>query len=223
MSSVTSTRQLQTFQRLSSRMAALATVVLAGTVGLVGSGVFGGWSGGSSASGTATAGTITLSSIGTGDTTLDTAVSNWIPGDIVQRVVKVTNGGTQAIKSFTIAGKIDSSVTGSPGTATAANFISNTTMTVDYCSGTTATFGSDTTYVCSGGTPWTQAVGALTIGSGSFGAGLTWTPASPLAAAGFYIFRVNITFSSAMDNTYQGRVPVYSVQFTGNQRSGTAK
>lgn len=207
--------------RLSRWVAAVAVVAVATTAGLIGSGVFGAFSGTTSASGTATAGTITLNSIGTGDTTLDTAVSNVAPGDTLVRVVRLTNGGNQAFKSISVEGQIAS--LGGSGTATVANWASSTTVTVEVCTGTTNTWTSDTNYTCSGGTPWTTPATTVTLGTSvaTYGAAAAVTTA--LAGGAATTLRITLVWSTSMNNTYQTGVPTYTFRVTGNQRDGTTK
>lgn len=189
-----------------------STVVLGAAATIAGLGTFGSFTSTTSANESASTGTVVIGLAADGtDNRLSVAATGLVPGDTVQRVVKLNNTGSQNLAGVTLT------------TAATASSLLDTDATnglqlkLESCStawteaGTTPAY----TYACSGTTRTVLASRAV-IGSAMALANL-----SSLTAGTSDNLKVTLTFPSAADNTFQNKSSVIGFTFDALQRTTT--
>lgn len=182
-------------------------LVLMGLIGasilaIVGSGTFAGLNATASASHSASAGTLSLTSTNRG-VGFSQTVSNLAPGDVVNRYVNLTNGGSLDAKSLSL--KITSTGTSSLITNGVAPVTTKAiTVAVNSCTGT-----------------WTAATGAC---SGTVQSEIAATPLSTFATAQDFSanptlaslaglnLQIKVTLPDQDETTVDGTAPANTVQ-----------
>jgi spore coat-associated protein N len=156
--------------------------------------------------------TIALGDTGTADNRLDVAATGVVPGDTIQRAVKVSNTGNQDFASISLT---TTATTSSLLDTDATNGLQ---MVIERCSVAWTEAGSAPayTYSCSGTTSTVLSSRAI------IGAGLTLGNVL-LTAGSTNHLRVTLTLPSTAGNSLQGLTSVISYAFTGTQRAGTNK
>ncbi len=200
---------------------AVATV-LGGSILIFGNGVFAGLNATVSAANTASSGTLVLSSSNNG-TGFSQSVANLAPGDVVNRYVTLTNGGTLDAQNL----GLEVTATGTPalitdGVAPATN--KAITLAVFSCSGGT---WNTTTGICSGTT--NTEVNTTTLSA--FASKKTFLVSPNLMANGSTNLQLQLTLPDQNETTVNGVAPSNSVQggsvslsylFSESQRTSTA-
>jgi hypothetical protein len=139
--------------------------------------------------------------------------SNFVPGDSVSRAVNLSNDGSTALSTVTMA---------SVSTGASSNLVTDTvnglqlslkSCSVAYTPGGTA---AAPTYSCSG----TER--SLYAGPAASGNVVLSNPAS-LAPAGVDYLVFSVSLPTSADNTFQGKSASLSLTFTGTQRAAAAK
>lgn len=190
----------------------IALILIA--VSLAGVGAFATFTSTASVSQSVTSGTVTigLGDSGTADNRLDVAATGVVPGDTIQRAVKVSNTGNQDFASISLT---TTATTSSLLDTDATNGLQ---MVIERCSVAWTESGSAPayTYSCSGTTSTVVSSRAI-IGSGvTFGNVL-------LTAGSTNHLRVTVSLPSTAGNSLQGLTSVISYAFTGTQRAATNK
>lgn len=187
--------------------------LLAMAAGAAGLGTFGSFTSTTSASENVSSGTVTIA-LGTGsDSTLNVDATDLVPGDTVQRVVKLTNSGSSDLSGVTLT---TTAPTSSRLDSDATNGLQ---LSIDACSKAWYSQGDPATYTCkSGGTQ--QAVLASTPVIGS---NMTLANLSSVTAGQADYLRVTLSFPSAAGNNLQGQSSVINFAFTGTQRAAGSR
>lgn len=195
-------------------------------VGAVSSGVFGAFT----ATATATVAvnnttdTLDLCLGTTADTTFDLSASNWIPGDTITRVQKLSFCGGRGVGSVTIAAYL-SAISGS-GSATASQMALNTLMQARGCASGWS-FTSESSYSCTTWNSWATVSDSSTGYSpavwvmGGFGASTT----SGLEVRIAFCNGTDVPVAgctATLGDTYQNRTPVWTMRLSATNSSGTA-
>jgi hypothetical protein len=182
---------------------ALMGVIGASIVAVAGAGTFAGLNATASGSNTAGVGKLSLTSANNG-VGFSSAISNLVPGDVVNRYTTLTNAGTLASQALTL--KITSTGTATlitDGTAGATN--KAITVAVNSCSGT-----------------WTPATGVCT--GGTVASEIAATPLSTFATAQSFIahptmasldslkLQIVLTVPAQDETTVDGTVPAVTIQ-----------
>lgn len=203
----------------SLKTGAIATVV-GGAILIFGNSVFAGLNATVSAANNSSSGTLTLSSADNG-VGFTQAISNLAPGDVVNRYITLTNGGSLDAQSLGLA--VTATGTNSlisDGVSPATN--KALTLAVNSCSGSWNT----STGVCTGTT--TSEIAATTLGA--FGTKKNFLNSSTLAAAGSVKLQLQLTLPDQNETTVNGQTPTNTVQggsvslsylFSEAQRTGT--
>ena len=194
-----------------------STVVLGAAATIAGLGTFGAFTSTTSAAQTDASGTVTigLGSAGGTDNRLTVGAANIVPGDTVQRAVKLSNLGNADLSGVTLT-----------TAATTSSLLDSNTgglqLSIDKCSvawtegGTAPAY----TYTCGGSTS-TVLAPVPVIGANRTLANLSSLVAGPTSAPDY--LRVTLSFPTAADNTFQNQSSVIDFTFTGTQRAGTSK
>lgn len=191
---------------------------------MAGLGTFASFTGTTSASQTIASGTvaIALGSAGTADNRLTIGASGLVPGDTVQRRVKLTNAaGNENLASIALT------TTASTSSLLDTDATNGLQMKVEKCSGTVGWTESATpyTYTCDSvvagdglGTRSTVLASRAIIGSN-----LALSGMSALTAGNTDDMVVTVNLPASADNTFQTKSSTVLYTFTGTQRTATAK
>ncbi|HET6876839.1 MAG TPA: TasA family protein [Jatrophihabitans sp.] len=192
----------------STRGKLLATgALLALAAGAAGLGTFGSFTSTTSASENAASGTVTIA-LGSGsDSTLNVDATNLVPGDTVQRVVKLTNSGSADLANVTL------STTATASSVLDTDATNGLQLSIDTCSKAWDQQGSSLVYKCNG-TQQSVLGSTPVIGSNMALANLN----SVTAGKSDYL-RVTLSFPSSADNSFQGKSSTINFAFTGTQRA----
>ena len=196
----------------SSKVLASAAL-LAAAAGVAGMGTYGGFTASTSASAAVDSATVNLSGADTG--TLNIQAAKVIPGDTVERTLKLVNGGTIDLTGITLT---TSAAASSLLTSDTTNGLQ---LQVDSCP--VAWTGSGTgPYTCvSSGTPAQGAVvlaKRAVIGQNIVLSGLTATTAGKTD-----YLRITLTLPSAASNDFQGLNSSVNFAFNGAVRAASNK
>ena len=190
----------------------IALILIA--VSLAGVGAFATFTSTASVSQSVTSGTVTigLGDTGTADNRLDVAATGVVPGDTIQRAVKVSNTGNQDFASISLT---TTATTSSLLDTDATNGLQ---MVIERCSVAWTESGSAPayTYSCSGTTSTVVSSRAI------IGAGVTFANVL-LTAGSTNHLRVTVSLPSTAGNSLQGLTSVISYAFTGTQRAATSR
>ena len=139
--------------------------------------------------------------------------SNFVPGDSITRAVTLSNDGTSALSSVTLA---------SVSTGASSNLVTDTVnglqLSVKACSVAWTVGGTAAApaYTCSG----TER--SMYTGPAAGVTSVLSTPAS-LNPAGVDHLTFSVALPTSADNTFQGKSASLSLTFTGTQRAAAAK
>ncbi len=193
----------------------LASVAVLGVAASVaGMGTYGAFTASTSASESVSAGTVNIALGAAGaDNRLAVAATGVVPGDTIQRAVKLSNTGSQALSAVTLT------------TSTAASTLLTSDATnglqvaIDACSlpwietGTAPAY----TYTCAGTTTSVLASRAI------LGTDLALNGLASVATGASDNLRVTTTLPASADNTFQGLSSTVDFAFVGTQRTATNK
>lgn len=209
-------------KRTKALLLGVSGVAIAGS--MAGLGTFASFTGTTSASQTIASGTvaIALGSAGTADNRLTIGASGLVPGDSVQRRVKLSNAsGNENLASITLT---TSASTSSLLDTDATNGLQ---MKIEKCAGTVGWTES--------ATPYTYTCDSLVAGDGLgtrssvlasravVGSNLALSGMSAVTAGTTDDMVVTVSLPSAADNTFQTKSSTILYTFTGTQRAATAK
>jgi predicted ribosomally synthesized peptide with SipW-like signal peptide len=191
----------------------IASAALVGTAAAVaGLGTYGAFTSTTSASQDVTAGTVNIALAASGvDNTLNVPVAGVLPGDKVEKLVKLTNGGNSALNNITL----DTSA-GATGSLLTSDPVNGLQLTIENCA--TAWTGTAAPYTCTGGATTVLASSPI----------LTVTPKtlanlSSLTAGQFDNLMVTTALPASAPNTLQGLTSTIGFTFTATQRTATTK
>lgn len=195
--------------RKNSHKVLLTVALVAAAAGVAGLGTFGTFTSTTSASTTATTGTVAIALGPTGTAYYSADVTGLVPGDSVQRALKVSNTGDAQIGSVTLT-----------TLATASSVLDSDTanglkMKIESCSVPWAeTSASSRTYTCSGTT--SSVYDGPIITSKNLGIKDT------LNAGNDSYLRFTGSLPTSADNTFQGKSSTIKFTFDATQRAGKA-
>jgi len=189
-----------------------STVVLGAAATIAGLGTFGSFTSTTSASESASTGTVVIGLAASGtDNRLSVAATGLVPGDTVQRVVKLNNTGSQNLASVTLT------------TAATTSSLLDTDATtglqlrIDSCSvpWTEAGTSPALTYTCSGSTQTVLASHAV------IGSAMALSNLASLTSGASDNLKVTLSLPGGADNTFQNKSSVIGFTFDALQRTST--
>lgn len=205
---------------LSTRVKLLASAaLLAAAAGAAGLGTFGSYTSTTSASQAITTGTVTigLGAAGSSDNRLTVAATGVIPGDTIQRAIKLTNSGSENLAGITL------STAATPSTTVLTTDTTNgLQVKIEKCSVAWVESGNGTT------TPYTYSncSGTMTTVVAQraiLGTNLALTGLSSMTAGGIDLLRVTMTLPTSADNNFQGLAASVNFTFNATQRAATGQ
>lgn len=191
-------------ENLTSRSLKIGTIatVLTGAVLIFGNSVFAGLNATVSAANSSNSGTLVLSSANNG-VGFSQSVSNMAPGDVVNRYITLTNGGTLDAQALGLAVTATGTNTLiSDGVSPATN--KALTLAVTSCSGSWNT----TTGTCTGTT--NTEIAATTLGA--FASKKNFAINPTLATSGSLNLQLQLTLPDQAETTVNGQAPANTVQ-----------
>lgn len=200
-------------KRSTGRKVLVSAAVLGSAAAVAGLGTFGTFTSTTSASTTASSGTVVigLGTAASADNRLTISSGLLVPGDTIQRQVKLNNTGNQALSGITLT-----------TAATTSSLLDTDTtnglqLTVQSCPAAWTEAGTAPayTYTCAGGATTVVANHAV------IGANLPLAGTTALAAGASDNLMVKLSFPPAADNTFQNKTSTVSFTFTGTQRVAT--
>lgn len=191
----------------------IASVALVGTAASVaGLGTFGAFTSTTSATQAVTAGTVTIALPAAGvDNTLNVAVTGMLPGDKVEKLVKLSNTGNSDLNNVTLA--TDAGATASLLTTDGTNGLQ---LTIENCS--IPWSGTAGAYACTGTQSTVLASGPIITGTAKTLANLT-----ALTSAKADNLKVTTALPASADNNFQGLASTVGFTFTATQRTAVSK
>jgi spore coat-associated protein N len=192
-----------------------------------GTGTFATFNDSTSASQNVASGTvdINLGAAGTADNRLTIGATGVVPGDTLQRRVKLDNAaGNENLASIVLT-TVDT--TTDPDTVLTTDATNGLQMKIERCDGTVGWTES--------ATPYTYTCDALTVGDNAgtrstvlasravIGADLGLAGMQALTAGNTDDMVVTVSLPTTADNTFQGKSATVEYTFTGTQRNGTSK
>ncbi|MEW6473981.1 MAG: TasA family protein [Actinomycetota bacterium] len=212
----------------STRNLLLSLIAIGATASIAGLGTFATFTSTTSAAQSISSGTvaITLGAAGSADNRLTIRATSLVPGDSLQRRVKLTNtAGNENLASITL-GTVDT--TTDPDTVLSTNATNGLQMKIEKCGGAlgwTESALTPYTYTCdsliagdNAGTRTTVLARRAIIGSS-----LALSNLSALTAGNTDDMVVTVDLPSTADNTFQTKSATIEYTFTGTQRAGGAK
>jgi hypothetical protein len=196
------------------RKVLISMAVLGAAAAVAGLGTFGTFTSTTSASTDVASGTVVieLGDTGTADNRLDVNATGLVPGDTVQRQVKLSNTGDQNLAGIALT------TTASSSSLLDTDATNGLQLTVESCPTAWTESGNGTTtpytYTCA--SPTTLIASRPVIGSAVALSGTT-----ALTAHVDDHLRVRLSFPTVAGNTLQGLSSTISFSFTGTQRAGT--
>lgn len=160
--------------------------------------------------------TLTLSVPGAGATNrLTLGASNIVPGDTMQRIVDLTNGGDDDLSAIVLT-------TTAPTTSDLdTDATHGLQITIDKCSSAWTESGSSPafTYTCDNPATTSSVLASRAV----IGSSLALSNLSALTAGSTDHLRVRLTLPATAGNTFQGDTSAITYTFTGTQRAATDK
>lgn len=208
--------------RTRALLVGISGLAIAGS--MAGLGTFASFTGTTSASQTIASGTvaIALGSAGTADNRLTIGASGLVPGDTVQRRVKLSNAsGNENLASVTLT------TTASTSSLLDTDATNGLQMKIEKCGGAVGWTESATpyTYTCdsvvAGDNLGTRS--AVLANRAIIGSGLSLSGMSAVTAGTTDDMVVTVSLPSTADNTFQTKSSTILYTFTGTQRTATAK
>ena len=138
--------------------------------------------------------------------------TNFVPGDSITRAVNLSNDGSTALSSVTLA-----SVSTGASNALTTDTVNGLQLSLKACSvaWTQGGTASAPSYTCSGTT--------TTMYSGPAAASLQLSNPASLNPAGVDNLVFSVSLPTTADNTFQNKSASLSITFTGTQRAAAAK
>lgn len=202
----------------------LSVAVIGAAAGIAGLGTFASFTGSTSASGTISTGTVAISlgATGTPDHRLTVGASGLVPGDTIERRVKLTNpAGNENLASIVLT------TAAAPSSKLDQDPVDGLQMKIEKCSNGTWTESASQpyTYACdttpgsrtNDGTRVTVLARRAIIGTD-----MALSNMAALTAGNTDDLVVIIDLPTTADNTFQGLSSTITYTFTGTQRAGTS-
>jgi len=191
----------------------IASVALVGTAAAVaGMGTFGAFTSTTTASQAVAAGSVVIALAAPGATnTLNTAVTDLLPGDKVERLATLANTGTSDLNNVTL----NTAASGTPSALT-IDVTNGLQLTIENCS--TPWAGVAGAYTC-GGTKTTVLAAAPII----TGTAKTLTLPTALTAGNTDNLKVITALPATADNGFQNLTSTIGFTFTATQRTAVTK
>ncbi len=192
------------------RKVALSVTLAAAAAAVAGVGTFGSFTATTSASEAVNSGTVSLSLT---DNNFSTNAASIVPGDTINRQVKLVNSGdsNQASISLTTAAPTSSVLD--------TDTTNGLQLSVQSCpvAWTQTAVGSGFTYSC------TSTATTLVAARPVIGANIALPNVAALTAGATSYLVVTMTLPTTADNTFQGKSSTISFTFNGTQRAGTQR
>ncbi|WP_104044887.1 TasA family protein [Arthrobacter sp. ZGTC412] len=196
----------------------LASVALVGTAAAVaGLGTYGAFTSTTQADQAVTAGSVAID-LGKGaPNTLETAITDMLPGDSVAKFVTLTNSGTSALNNVTLT-----TSTANPSALT-TNQTNGLKLTIESCPAAWTPGATAGTYDCKGGATTVVPVQPM-IPTGTASTALGGVPSS-LTAGGIDHLKITTSFPTAALQTEFPGNPTSTIKFsfTGTQRAAVTQ
>ncbi|HEV3401134.1 MAG TPA: TasA family protein [Acidimicrobiales bacterium] len=202
-----------------SKKILLSVAALGVTASIAGLGTFATFTSSTSASQNVSSGTVSiaLGSAGTADNRLTIGASGLVPGDSLQRRVKLSNAaGNEALSSITLS-TVDTTAVDTVLTTNATNGLQ---MRIQKCAvGWVESVTTPYSYTCAdiGGATTVLAQQAI------IGSNLALSSLSALTAGNTDDLVVTVSLPTTADNTFQDKSATIDYTFTGTQRAGASK
>jgi spore coat-associated protein N len=191
----------------------LASAALVATAAAVaGLGTFGSFTDSTAAETDVTAGTVKIN-LANGTAGMDVPATGVLPGDTIERLATLSNGGNQNLASVTLTTS-DPAATPS---ALSTNVTSGLQLKVENCA--QAWTGSAGSYTCLAQGGATTVLASAPI----LGANRNLGTLASRTTGGTDYLKVTATLPSGADNTFQGLSSTIKFDFTGTQRIATNK
>lgn len=202
-----------------SKKLLLSVAAIGVTASIAGLGTFATFTSSTSASQNVSSGTvaIALGTAGTADNRLTIGASGLVPGDSLQRRVKLSNAaGNENLASIRLTTE-DTTAVDTVLTTDATNGLK---MKIEKCAlGWVESVTTPYTYTCADvGGPTTVLAQQAVIGSN-----LSLSSLSALNAGSTDDLMVTVSLPTSADNTFQTKSATIEYTFTGTQRAGTSK
>lgn len=201
--------------RQTSRKIALSVALLAGAAGVAGLGTYGSFTSTTSASASVGTGTvkIELGAAGGATNRLSVPATGLVPGDTVQRAVTLSNTGNQSLAGITL------STTATSSSKLNTDATDGLQLSIESCSGTwkETSVAGGYTYSCTGTT------GVVLERRGIIGQNMDLSGLASRTAGQSDKLLVKVSLPASADNSFQGLTSVVGFDFTGMQRTETAK
>jgi spore coat-associated protein N len=200
-----------------SKKILLSVAALGVSASIAGLGTFATFTSSTSASQAVSTGTVSIS-LGTADTAdnrLTIGATGLVPGDSMQRRVKLTNAsGNENLASITLS-TVDTTAV---DTVLTTDAVKGLQMKIEKCSvAWVESLTTPYTYTCAGTTTTVLASRAV------IGSDLSLTSMSALTAGNTDDLVVTVSLPTTADNAFQTKSATIEYTFVGTQRNGTAK
>ena len=200
-----------------SKKILLSVAALGVTASIAGLGTFATFTSSTSASQAISSGTVSigLGTAGTADNRLTIGATGLVPGDSLQRRVKLSNAsGNENLASINLS-TVDTTAVDTVLTTDATNGLQ---MKIEKCSvAWVESASAPYTYTCAGTT--TSVLGERAV----IGSGLSLASLSALTAGNTDDLVVTVSLPTSADNTFQSKSATIDYTFLGTQRNGASK
>ncbi|HEX2173034.1 MAG TPA: TasA family protein [Dehalococcoidia bacterium] len=200
----------------------LSLGALGAAASIAGLGTFATFTDTTNASQAISSGTVDINLAAAGaDNRLTIGATGLVPGDSLQRRVKLTNAGSENLASVVLT-TVDTTVTDTVLTTDASNGLK---MKIEKCGGTwRESLTTPYTYTCDAALPGDNGGlrSEVLARRAIIGADLSLT-LSALTAGSTDDMVVTVDLPSSADNTFQGKSATIEYTFTGTQRAGGSK
>lgn len=197
-----------------SRKILLSVGAIGAAAGIAGLGTFATFTDTAAESPTIATGTVDINfgNSGTADNRLNIGATGMVPGDSLQRRVKLTNAGSESLASIALT------TTASPSTLLDTDATNGLQMKIQRCSvAWVESTAAPYTYVCAGTTSDVLAERAI------IGPNLALTSMAALTPGATDDMVVTVRLPSTAGNTFQNLSSTITYTFTATQRAGGAK
>lgn len=204
------------FKRMSKKIL-LSVAALGVTASIAGLGTFATFTSSTSASEAISSGTVSigLGTAGTADNRLTIGATGLVPGDSLQRRVKLSNASGNENLGSIILSTVDTTAVDTVLTTDATNGLQ---MKIEKCSvAWVESASAPYTYTCAGTTTSVLAERAV------IGSGLSLASLSALTAGSTDDLVVTVSLPTSADNTFQSKSATIEYTFLGTQRNGASK
>jgi spore coat-associated protein N len=202
----------------------LSLAAVGGAASIASLGTFATFTSSTSASQSVSSGTVSiaLGTSGTADNRLTVSASGLVPGDTIQRRVKLANSGTQSLASISLT------TSASPSSVLDTDGANGLQMKMERCTtGSWTEAGSGPyTYTCDlvAGTGLDNGTRTTVLAERAvIGTNLSLSNLSALASGSTDDVVVTLRLPASADNTFQNRTSTITYQFDATQRAATSR